>query len=816
MQNSGLVCHLVPIDWIIIIGFIALSILISLFYSRRAFKSTKEYFKSGEGLTWWLLGTSMVATTFAADTPLAIAGMVVTGGISLNWYWWCGIPITLAGVFFFASLWKRANPLTDPEFIQQRYSGKSARFLRGFKALWMALTHGAIVLGWVNLAMATVIRLVWPVIPRVALLDGLMLTLFLHSPLSTSVNKNIISSVKKGEISPIEIAYEYDILKDPVLWSDIKADVYKDNEQHAISLLGLSDRLTTASLSAFPASDVPPFLYQKEPGERKKDPASQSAQGRMNWPVTLGDQRVVDREEISGWKAAKPMTLDIGKSLLEQESIRSKTRTAPLKDFTTLGFLTEIYTISSGINQYKVLFILFLITCSYVAISGLWGVIITDFIQFWIAMAGCILLAFLAVKVTGGMKGTLTRMVGIYGLDKARAMTSLFPTASGGKLGMMSIYDFAIYVSIIWWAVGFTDGGGSFAQRMLSAKNERHAALGYLWFAVAHFALRMWPWIIVGFVAAVLFPFVPYKNGALPPTGIAEQGYVKTMIFVLPAGLMGVMVAAFLAAYMSTISTIVNLGASYLLHDFYRPFIAPRIEARKGRQKQGFQFTEKHYVKMGVFFTVVMSILGIAVSLSMNSIVHAWFLLSAMYGGIGLIFLLRWYWHRINAWTEVVCMASLVFFTVVMWFLSVKFKEPGLMPSKMWPYNVLILAPVSVCLAMLVTLLTKPVEREHLKAFYKKVQPGGPGWRDIEEEIKKEDPSFKPRTPLTWANFKYWFLSNISVFCYMFGIGKIIMGDTLYPDAIISNRIIGVLLLVLGTVCGYIVVRSFRPKKWEG
>jgi len=199
----------------------------------------------------------------------------------------------------------------------------------------------------------------------------------------------------------------------------------------------------------------------------------------------------------------------------------------------------------------------------------------------------------------------------------------------------------------------------------------------------------------------------------------------------------------------------------------------------------------------------------------MNSIVHAWFLLSAMYGGIGLIFILRWYWHRINAWTEVTCMASLVFFTAVMWLLSEKFNQPKLMPSAMWPYNVLILAPVSVGLALLVTLLTKPVDREHLKAFYKKVQPGGPGWREIEEEIKKEDPLFKPRSPLKWANFKNWILSNITVFCFMFGIGKIIMGDTLYPDRVISNRILGVLLLVLGAGCGYIVVKSFRPRKWE-
>jgi len=814
MDNLGLVCHLRSLDWAIILGFISLSIFISILLSRRARKSTKDYFKSGEGLPWWLLGTSMVATTFAADTPLALAGMVVTSGIAQNWYWWCGIPIVMAGVFFFARLWKRANPLTDMEFIHQRYSGKPASFLRGFKALWMSLIHGVIVLGWVNLAMATVIRLVWPVIPRILVIDSLMLSLFLSTPLSSGVDKNVLKVLKKGEINPIEIAYKYDILKDPVLWSDIKADVYKERETKALKLLGLSDKITTCCLSGFPAKDLPPYLYRKDASESKKVEKKKGGGEKFTWPITLAENTVVDRENITGLQADSPVTLKAGEEILDQEIMTERTETAPLAHLSSVGFLSEIYTITSSINQYKILFILFLITCAYVAIGGLWGVVVTDFIQFWIAMFGCIIMAYLAIRLTGGMRETLTRMVGIYGIDKARAMTSLVPTTAGGKLGMMSIYEFMIYIFVIWWAVAFTDGGGSFAQRMLSAKNERHAALGYLWYGVAHFALRMWPWIIVGFAASVLFPFVTYKNGSLPPTSIAEQGYVKTMILVLPTGLLGLLVASFLAAYMSTISTIVNLGASYLMNDFYRPFIAPKIESRRRKKKPGFEFKEKHYVKMGIVFTLFIAILGIIVSLSMNSIKHAWFLLSAMYGGIGLIFILRWYWHRINAWTEVTCMASLVFFTAVMWFLSKKFNDPRLMPSRLWPYNVLILAPLSVGMAMLVMLLTKPVNREHLKKFYRKVQPGGPGWREIEAEIKKEDPSFTVNSPLKLSNFKNWILATVTVYCFMFGVGKIIMGDTLYPNAIIPNRILGVLIILIGFLCGYYVVKSFSRKKW--
>jgi Na+/proline symporter len=841
MNSNGfeLVSHLKSVDWVIIISFILISIMISVLLSRRARKSTKDYFKSGEGLSWWLLGTSMVATTFASDTPLALAGMVVTSGIAQNWYWWCGIPIVMVGVFYFACLWKRANPLTDMEFIQQRYSGKSASFLRGFKALWMSLVHGMIVMGWVNLAMTTVIRLVWPVIPRIMIVDGLMLSLFLATPLSNGIDKNIKSAVKRGEIKPLDIAYKYNLLGDPVLWTEINAGVYKDSEEKALKLLGVSDKITTFSLAGFPQEDLPPYLYRKIMTEEEgaspaiipgdvKLPGLPSDHGKGSgvsfidsrpmdiWPVALADGTLVDYESIMGKKSTNPVTLKIGENILTSESKKVKSAMAPLQDFTPMKFLSQIYSITSNVNQYKIMFMLFSITCLYVAIGGLWGVVVTDFIQFWIAMAGCIILGFLAIHYTGGMKETLTRMVGIYGLDKARAMTSFFPTFSGGKLGMMSIFEFFIYALVIWWAVGFTDGGGSFAQRMISARDERHAALGYLWFGVAHFALRMWPWIMVGFSAAVLFPFVAYKNGMYPPTFIAEQGYVKTMILVLPSGMLGLLVASFLAAYMSTISTIVNLGASYLLNDFYRPFIAPLIEAKRKRKKADFAFQEKHFVTMGILFTILSTILGIAISLWLNSIKEAWFLLSAMTSGIGLIYLLRWYWHRINAWTEVTCMTSVVFFTAVMWVLADKFKNPALSPANMWPYNVLILAPLSVGFSLLVTLLTKPDDREHLKRFYKQVQPGGPGWKDIDEEIRKEDPGFKANSPLTLANFKNCILSTITIYCFLFGIGKIVIGDTLYPDALISNHLIGVLLIVLGIVLGYFVVRSFEKKKWTG
>ncbi|HPB30191.1 MAG TPA: Na+:solute symporter [Candidatus Sumerlaeota bacterium] len=813
MGASALVCHLKTLDWMIVVAFIAGSIGISLYFSRRARKSTKDYFKSGEGLSWWLLGTSMVATTFAADTPLALSGMVVTSGIAQNWYWWCGVPIVMAGVFFLARLWKRANPLTDMEFIQQRYSGKSATFLRGFKALWMSLIHGVIVMGWVNLAMTTVIKLVWPVIPRIPLVDGLMLALFLATPLSRDVKPGVINAVKSGEVRPLEMARDYNLLGNPILWSDIQAGVYKGREKIALGELGILDKFRNNTLISFPETDLPPHLYVPAPSDPGAGTAPQApSPGDMSWPVTLSDGSVVERSEISGENADNERTLVLGRRALLEKTV--ETAGGPLKDMTALEFMNEIHNISSSVNNYKILFFLFLITCAYVAIGGLWGVVVTDFFQFWIAMAGCIVLAVLAIMKTGGMEATLQRMVGIYGLDRARAMTALIPTAAGGRAGMMSMYEFFIYAFIIWWAVGFTDGGGSFAQRMLSAEDERHAALGYLWYGVAHFALRMWPWVIVGFAAAVLFPHVPYADGTLPPVSLAEQGYVRTMIMVLPTGLLGLLVAAFLAAYMSTISTIVNLGASYIMNDFYRPFVAPRLEARRCSSGRCAPFRETHYVRMSIVFTLGLAVFGITASLFMNSIKHAWFLLSAMYSGIGLIYILRWYWHRVNAWTEVSCMAALVFFTMTLWFLSSKFEQPLLLPGRMWPFNVLVMAPFSVGVAILVTLMTPPVDREVLKSFCRKVQPGGPGWKEIEEDIRREDPGFRQKSPLTWNNLRLTVLSTITVYCFLFGMGKIILGSALYPGALIPHRLQGVLIIALGLLCGYFVAKGFRKKDW--
>ncbi len=603
--------HIAVVDWLIIGAFIALSISIGIYFSKRARKSTRDYFTSGGGVPWWLLGTSMVATTFAADTPLAISGWVVEKGISQNWFWWCQACITMVGVFFFARLWRRAALITDMEYVYLRYSGKSANFLRGFKALYFALPYGCIVMGWVNRAMVKVIGTAIPKLPS---------------------------------FGPIDSALYWILMK------------------------------------------------------------------------TSGNATVVEIEE------------------------------------------------------FKILFILFIICVGYTAISGLWGVMVTDLFQFTIAMGGSIVLAILAVNHAGGMSEVMAKLNTIYTPERADAMVTLIPKPGITIPGFVPFSYFLLFIGMYWWSVGFTDGGSYLAQRMLAAKNERHAAIGYLWYGIAHYCLRMWPWIVVGIVAAVLFPWEPGMD--------AELGYIKVMLAVLPAGLLGILLASFLAAYMSTISTQVNLAASYLVNDMYRPFIA------KGR-------SERHYVRASMVATVFVAFVGITFTLLSTSIFKMWFFLAALNSGIGLIYLLRWYWWRINAWTEVSCISTLMLFA-----LAVKIFHLNL-PV---PVNLVFSVPLSIGVAMIVTFLTKPTDEETLKKFYRKVKPGGPGWRKIAEKL----PDVKADCLINKRNAFLCIVAIISIYAALIGIGELVLGS--------APR--GIVLLVVTLIGGIIIARSFSTKRW--
>ena len=637
------------LDWLVVAGFIFITILISLFYTRRSRKSVTDYFASGQGVPWWILGTSMVATTFAADTPLAIAGLVVTQGIWGNWFYWSQVPQFLIGVYFFSRLWRRAGILTDNELVNVRYSGKAANWLRGFRAIYFAVPYNAITMGFVILAMTRILELTF------------------------NVSK---------------------------LWGTI------------ISVL-----------------------------------------------ITMG----------------------------------------------------------------------------YTAISGLWGVLATSFFQFFLAMGMTIYLAVIAVGAAGGFPSMLAKLSQIYGQAKASSMLSIIPQPDAPN---MSFTIFLLYILFSWWTTGPTDGGAYFAQRMISAKNEKHAFLGYYWFNIWHVVLRPWPWIIVGIAAAVLFPGIASKN---PLTGELEAnpelGYIAVMLKYLKPGLLGLMFSAFLAAFMSTISAQINWGASYLVNDLYKPFIKKNA-------------SEKHYVRVSVIAVVFSAILGGIISFFMKKIFTGWLLLWAINAGIGVVYIARWYWWRVNAWSEISAIASLmiifsiIFFAkstvtlktvlIVIMLINIgcliafgltkkEWRKNNLkasifsitvaviaitlillvtLPEKNFPWTLIYTLPMSLSIWLTVTILTKPTDENVLTEFYRRVHPGGIGWKRISAKIPQEEvgsPVF------TKNNIIGCILGIASTYTALVGFGKLIFG----------NKLLGSALLIITAILIYFIIKFMGKEKWE-
>jgi solute:Na+ symporter, SSS family len=542
------------IDWTIIVLYFVLSVAIALWYSRRAGTSAEEYFLSGRAIPWWLAGTSMVATTFAADTPLAVTGLTVKYGIAGNWLWWSMVMSGMLTAVFYARLWRRAGVMTDAEFAEMRYSGRPAAFLRGFRACYLALAINSIIIGWVTAAMA--------------------------------------------------------------------------------KILGL----------------------------------------------TLG---------VGKWEA-------------------------------TIG--------------------LFILTGLYSAISGLWGVLVTDAFQFTLAMTGCIALAVFALGAVGGMSGLLSALHTRFPDDAPLRLVPDFDSA------WMPLLTFFVYVAVNWWASWYPGaepgGGGYVAQRIMSAKDERHALLAAVWFNIAHYALRPWPWIVVALVSMVLYP------GLEDP----ESGYVRVMVDHLPPFWRGFLLAAFFAAYMSTISSQLNWGASYLVNDVYRRFWAP------GR-------ADAHYAGVGRIATVVMMVIAGVVTYYIGSVEGAWKFLLALGAGTGLVYLLRWYWWRINAWSEVSAMtAALVVSLIAQFAVGLSADDP-----RQFAWLLLVTTAVTTVAWLVVTFATPAEPAERLRAFYARVHPGGPGWRAI-----------VPGAPAEGAlasGLVQWVIGCVVVYLGLFGIGALVLGQ---------------------------------------
>jgi len=572
------------LDWIIIGGYLLLSLAVGVWASKKAGKDTRSFFLAGGNMPWWLLGISMVATTFSTDTPNLVTGLVRQKGVSGNWVWWAFLLTGMLTVFVYAKLWHRSGVLTDIEFYEIRYSGKAAAFLRGFRALYLGLVFNVLVMGAVSLA-----------------------------------------AVKFGEI-------------------------------------------------------------------------------------VLG---------IPGW-----MTLTIACS----------------------------------------------ITLAYSTLGGLKAVIITDFVQFTLAMIG-----------------SIWGMVYILGLPQIGGLTNLLHHSNVvDKLALVpDMSDPNIWVPILlvplavqWWASYYPGaepgGGGYIAQRMFSAKDESNAVGATLLFNISHYALRPWPWILIALASLVVFPELKDLQTAFPNLSTDKLGHdvaYPAMLTLLPSGLLGLVAASLIAAFMSTMSTQVNLGASYLVNDFYHRFIKPDA-------------SEQQLVRVGRLFTVISIVLGGGLGLMLTNAGQAFDMLLMLGAGTGLIYILRWFWWRINAYTEIVAMVSSLF--IAGYF---NFANTGL---EGWQ-KITIGAVITTIVWIGATFLTPPDDEEILRKFVKKVNPGGLGWNKFRE-------SGNPEPWSVLNGIVSMLLGCIAVYGFLLGTGQLIYGETAS----------GGMLLIMGGLAAFRLKKRFK------
>ena len=575
--------QLSQLDWFVFAAYGVIALATGLYFARRAGAGMQEFFLSGRKLPWWLLGTSMVATTFSTDTPNLVTNLVRSDGVSGNWIWWSYLITGMCTVFFYAKLWRRSGVLTDMGFYELRYAGKPAAFLRGFRALYLGVFFNVMIMATVTLA--------------------------------------------------------------------------------AIKISGV---------------------------------------------------------------------------LL-------------------------------GIDKYTTVLVAATITAAYSASSGLWGVVMTDLLLFTISMVGSLSAAYFALQrpEVGGLGGLINH-------PDLQGKLSLLPDFSDWT-AVTSVL--IVPLAVQWWSTWYPGaepgGGGYVAQRMLAARNEKESVYSTLWFNVAHYALRPWPWILVALSSLLVYPTLESIEQRFPdldPTIMGHDLAYPAMLVFLPSGLLGLVVASLAAAYMSTISTHLNWGSSYIVDDCYKRFWAP-------------DRSDAHYILVARLSTVVLVILAAVVALWLDNARQAFQILLQIGAGTGLIFLLRWYWWRINAWGEVAAMV--ISFLVAVYFEFIHFRT-GLAELGT---EVKLVAGVIITTVgwMTVNFLTPKTDAETLRSFYRKIHPIGPGWRPVVEkmqlsrsaeagDVSIDDAEATSGESLT-AGFLAWFLGCVTVYAALFGTGYLLYGE---------------------------------------
>ncbi|UII28776.1 Na+:solute symporter [Fulvivirga maritima] len=563
-----------PVDWLFIIAFFAVSLFIGIWVARQAGSSVSEFFLSGREMPWWLLGVSMVATTFSADTPNLVTDIVRENGVSGNWEWWAFLLTGMLTVFVYSKLWRRSEVLTDLEFYEMRYSGKTAAFLRGFRAIYLGVFFNIMIMATVCLAAIKI--------------GGVLLDL-------TPVQTLLIASV---------------------------------------------------------------------------------------------------------------------------------------------------------------------VTVIYSSLGGLKGVLITDFVQFIIAMIGSVWASYVIINLpeVGGLSNMLSHEVVATKLDILPDFTkteTLVPL-------------FVIPLAVQWWSVWYPGaepgGGGYIAQRMLSAKDEKNAIGATLFFNVAHYALRPWPWILIALASLIVFPNLESIQAAFPnvaPGIIKNDLAYPAMLTYLPHGLLGVVIASLIAAFMSTISTHLNWGSSYVVNDFYKRFVNP-------------ESSDKALVNVGRISTVVLMVFSAILALYLENAIQAFRILLTIGAGTGLIFILRWFWWRINAFTELAGMFISFFMAI---YFELIHEAIGFAPLAGWE-RLIIGVAVTTVVWLIVTFLTRETDMKQLVQFYVKVRPAGPGWAKVKKAVAEEGIIIEKEKHSLTLEILSVFIGTIAVFSALFATGYFIYGRT--------------------------------------
>ncbi|MBU2649805.1 MAG: Na+:solute symporter [Bacteroidetes bacterium] len=586
-------------DWVIIIVFFAVSMLIGILVSRKAGKNYSEYFLSGRNMPWWLLGVSMVATTFSCDTPNLVTDIVRQHGVAGNWAWWAFLLTGMLTVFIYAKLWRRSGIFTDLEFYEIRYSGRMAAFVRGFRAIYLGFFFNVMVMATVSLAM-----------------------------------------IKIGEV-------------------------------------------------------------------------------------------------MLGWSPAT----------------------------TLLVSLT--------------------VTVIYSTLGGLRGILLTDFLQFVIAMIGSIGAAIFLINMpeVGGLHGLISNV-------QVKPHLNLIPDTSNMEIFITILI---LPIAVQWWSVWYPGaepgGGGYIAQRMLAARSEKGAVKATLLFNIAHYALRPWPWIIVALASLIVFPDIESLRAAFPdadPQFVRNDFAYPAMLSFLPNGFLGLVVASLIAAFMSTISTHLNWGSSYIVNDFYKRFLKPDA-------------SETAQVITGRITTVVLAVVATLLALLMNNALQAFNILLQIGAGTGLIFILRWFWYRINAYSEITAM--IVSFLVAI-YLQLIHPYTGLpLISAGWQLVVGV-AITTVCW-LIVTLFTPPADKKTLYGFYKLVHPGGPGWKKVLAMAQEDKVVLEPDGTAKWdvpKGILGMLLGCLMIYSLLFATGHWIYGN--YGWAILATAIALISMWLLNKVWG--------------